>query len=99
MEEEDGEDESQESQSDDFSQRPAFMMRVGEKPPEEDARIDQVFYFMSQALIFGRMINWETIKINLITCALCVVAATRNQPSASTIKMRMMEDGADNEDQ
>jgi len=78
MEEEDGEDESQESQSDDFSQRPAAMMRVGEKPPEEDPRIDQVFYFMSQALLFGRMANWETIKMNLITCALCVIAATRN---------------------
>lgn len=46
--------------------------------PDEDPRIDQVFYFMSQALIFSRMANWETTKVNLITRALCVVAATRN---------------------
>ena len=100
MEEEEGESESQDSQSDDFSQhRRPGMLRVGEKPPEEDARVDQVFYFMSQALIFGRIQNWETTKMNLITCALCVVAATRNQPQASTIRMRMMEDNGDgNED-
>lgn len=71
----------EESESDAFSQRPAQMAH-GEKPQEEDPRIDQVFFFMSQALIFGRMASWEKIKLNLITCALCVVAATRNAPAA-----------------
>lgn len=47
---------------------------------------------MSQALLFGRVANWEKIKLNLLTCALCVVAATRGvgvQPGAA--RLRMME--------
>ena len=81
MEDEDGEEESHESQSEDLSaaiMRNAGLQRGADKLPEEDARVDQVFYFMSQSLIFGRMANWEKTKLNLITCALCVVAATRN---------------------
>ena len=95
MEDEDGEEESHESQSDDFSNamRPASVNRgAADKLPEEDARVDQVFFFMSQALIFGRMANWEKIKLNLITCALCVVAATRSQPTASNLRLRMNEE-------
>ena len=60
---------------------------------EDDNRIDQVFFFMSQALLFGRMSNWEKIKLNLLTCALCVVSATRTmstqaQPAA---QLRILE--------
>ena len=32
---------------------------------------------MSQALLFGRVANWEKIKLGLLTCALCVVSVTR----------------------
>lgn len=38
------------------------------------------------------MANWEKIKLNLITCALCVVAATRNQPQANNQRLRMMDE-------
>ena len=89
----------EESESDAFSQRPAQQMAQSEKPQDEDPRIDQVFFFMSQALIFGRMASWEKIKLNLITCALCVVAATRNAPAAQAAqRLRMNEDDDPNED-
>lgn len=75
--EDDDEEGEEESQSDDFQVRPAHI-QMGERPQEEDIRIDQVFFFISQALLFGRISSWEKIKLNLITCALCVVAATAN---------------------
>ena len=56
---------------------------------EDDPRIDQVFYFMSQALLFGRMENWEKIKLNLLTCALCVISATRAMAAGSQAMVRL----------
>ncbi len=50
MEDEDGEEESHESQSEDLSaaiMRNAGLQRGADKLPEEDSRVDQVFYFMS----------------------------------------------------
>ena len=54
---------------------------------------------MSQALIFGRMAIWEQIKLGLITCALCVVSATRHAPVAQVgQRLRMTEDEDPNEE-
>ena len=60
---------------------------------EDDPRIDQVFYFMSQALLFGRMENWEKIKLNLLTCALCVISATRAMATGqqALARLRIMD--------
>ena len=50
---------------------------------------------MSQALLFARMANWEKTKVSLLTCALCVVAATKGVATASqsngTTRLRMLE--------
>lgn len=96
MEDEDDDDEDDDSleDSDGFSQRPraSSLLMGGDQP--EDHRVDQVFFFISQALLFGRISAWEKTKLNLITCAISVVAATRsslalNQPVPA--RLRMME--------
>lgn len=45
-------------------------------------------------MIFSRAASWEKTKLNLITCALCVVAATRTaiQPAGASARLRMTED-------
>ena len=53
---------------------------------------------MSQALLFGRISSWEKIKLNLITCALCVVAATPNGAVSQVQRLRMIEDIDSNDD-
>ena len=54
---------------------------------------------MSQALLFGRIVSWEKIKLNLITCCLCVVAATHTAPAAQAgQRLRMIEDQDANDD-
>ena len=73
---------------------------AGDKPMEEDVRVDQVFFFMSQALVFGRMAAWHKLKLNLITCALNVAAATAADSSgpSSQSRLRMMEEADANEE-
>ena len=60
--------------------------------------MDQVFYFMSQALIFGKMKNWDKIKLNLVTCALCIVSATRGQGGSSSVGQLRLRDAEDGQD-
>jgi hypothetical protein len=79
-EEEEEEEKRSDDEDDDYDDEEASadvqMMLSGVKS-ESDCKIDQILYFMSQSLIFGKLKDWKKIKNNFITISLCTVASVK----------------------
>ena len=84
-EEEEGESESIEV----MSQHNVFAnasLQV-DKISAEEGRLDQIFYFMSLALVFSHQTEWSQIKSNLLTCSLSAIAAMKSIPVCAEDKL------------
>ena len=58
-----------------------------DKITAEEGRLDQIFYFMSLALVFSHQAEWSQIKCSLLTCSLSAIAAMKSIPPNAEDKL------------
>ena len=60
------------------------MMYPGQE--EDEARADQVYFFMSLTPLFARMQNWEQTKLDLLSSALLALSVKPHSAASNAME-------------